>query len=80
MIVIWSTGLSETAPLEDPDLVPAGLHVVVLDGEHHEEHEEEPHRREEVPEVVVVEDQHDALRVEVRVGYFGTIGQPPIIV
>ena len=48
---------------------------MVLDGEHHEEHEEEPHRREEVPEVVVVEDQHDALRIEVPVGYFGTIGQ-----
>ena len=45
---------------------------MVLDGEHHEEHEEEPHRREEVPEVVVVEDQHDALRIEVPVGYFGS--------
>ena len=53
---------------------------MVLDGEHHEEHEEEPHRREEVPEVVVVKDQHDALRVEVPVeGYFGTMGQPSII-
>ena len=54
-------------PLEDPDLVPAGLHVVVLDGEHHEEHEEETHRREEVPEVVVVEDQDGALRIQVSV-------------
>ena len=54
-------------PLEDPDLVPAGLHVVVLDGEHHKEHEEQSHRREEVPEVVVVEDQDGARCIQVSV-------------
>ena len=62
---------------EHSDLVPAGFCVVVLDGEHHHEDEEEPRGAEEVPEVVVVEDQHNALRIEVPVeGHFGTIQTP----
>ena len=54
-------------PLEDPDLVPACLHVVVLDGEYHEEHEEESHRRKEVPQVMIIEDQDGTRRVQVSV-------------
>ena len=55
------------AHLEDPYLVPAGIHVEVLDGEHHEEHEEESHGREEVPQVMIIEDQDGTRRVQVSV-------------
>ena len=57
-----------TASSEHSDIVPTGLGVVVLDGEHHHEDEEEPRGAEEVPEVVVVEDEEDALPVEVPGG------------
>ncbi len=49
--------------LEDLDVLPSGVDVVVLHGEHHHEVEEESGGGGEVPDVVVVEEQKVARTV-----------------